>query len=416
VGKRYEKTVYGLAIDVGTTHISLSLWDLKLGRRLSARMGVNPQECYGMDVVTRLIAAGQSRENAKRLRQMVLDSVHDALLDMCSRNGIYPEDIVRGVFVGNTPMLTLLTESDPKLLLQPANWAQPIHCCLDDHRSWAYTMGIDPDATIDVAPPLAGFVGSDLLVGVVATRLMDCPGGLLIDFGTNSEMALWDGETLWVTSAAGGPAFEGNQTQCGMPAETGAICCVDNEQNPKEFRYRVIGGGDAKGICGSGLIDLIAILRSRGDLTATGRFVVPDSENGFVVQNNPHIRLTKRDVDMFQRAKAAIGVGVTTLLVKARMSVGDLGRICVCGAFGQNLNVRNAQSVGLLPEIPLDLVELCGNTALAGCERLLVSRSESENLKSICERATVINLAQSSDFDSLFLESLYLQPLKVEGA
>jgi uncharacterized 2Fe-2S/4Fe-4S cluster protein (DUF4445 family) len=118
---------------------------------------------------------------------------------------------------------------------------------------------------------------------------------------------------------------------------------------------------------------------------------------------------------MFQRAKAAIGVGVKTLLAEARMSVGDLSRICVCGAFGQNLNVHNAQSVGLLPEIPLDRVELCGNTALAGCERLLLSGSGSENLKSICERATVINLAQSSDFDSLFLESLYLQPLKAEG-
>lgn len=415
VKKRYKKTVYGLAVDVGTTHISISLWDLKLGRRLSARMGVNPQECYGTDVVTRLIAAGQSRENARRLRQMVFDAIHYVLLDICSRNGINPEEVVHVVFVGNTPMLTLLTESNPGLLLQPAHWTQPIHCCPDDPRSWSCTIGINPRANIDVASPLAGFVGSDLLAGVVATRLMDHPGGLLIDFGTNSEMALWDGKTLWVTSAAGGPAFEGGQAQCGMPAEAGAIYNVDMGHDPLELNYNVIGGGYAKGVCGSGLIDLIAILKSRGDLTATGKFMMPDARDGFVVQENPPIRLTRRDVDMFQRAKAAIGVGIKTLLARAKMSIRDLSHVYICGAFGQNLDIRNAQAIGLLPETPLDNVNLCGNTALAGCERLLLSQNGSSVLKAICEQATIINLSQSPDFDSLFMESLYLQPLRVEG-
>jgi uncharacterized 2Fe-2S/4Fe-4S cluster protein (DUF4445 family) len=414
-GLRFKKNAYGLAVDLGTTHISLSLWDLKNGRRLSARIGVNPQACYGADVVTRLIAAGQSQENARRLGRMLLDAVHDSLPDMCSRNGIDPDEVVHVTIVGNTPMLALLTGTEPQLLLQPYNWTQPIRCSLDDPRPWARAMGIDPDAVIDVASPLAGFVGSDLLAGVVATRIMDHPCGLLIDFGTNSEMALWDGKTLFVTSAAGGPAFEGNQTQCGMPAETGAICNVDKGHDPTNFHYRVIGGGDAKGLCGSGLIDLIAILLSRGDLTARGNFVMPSSSDGFVIrEENPSIRLTKRDVDMFQRAKAAISVGIITLLDKAQISIGELSCICICGAFGQNLNIRNAQAIGLLPETSPDLVKFCGNTALAGCERLLLSLNGSADLEFIRGRAAVINLSQSSDFESLFLESLYLQPLKVE--
>ena len=410
------KAAYGLAVDLGTTHISLSLWDLKLGHRLSGLMGQNPQACYGTDVVTRLIAAGQSPEYSRMLARMALDAIHEALVDMCSRNGIDPENVIRATIVGNTPMLALLTETDSQLLLQPGSWTQPIHCRPDDPQTWVHILGINPDARIDVASPLAGYVGSDLLAGVIATRLTDQPGGLLIDFGTNSEMALWDGKNLWATSAAGGPAFESYQTQCGMPAETGAICSIDVGENSPGLQFKVIGGVDAIGLCGSGLIDLIAILRSNGDLTPIGKFAAPHSGKGFVVQGkNPSICLTKRDVDIFQRAKAAIGVGIKTLLTNAQMSAGELSRICICGAFGQSLNIRNAQAIGLLPETSCDRVELCGNTALAGCERLLLSPTISADLELLRKRATVINLSQSSDFETLFLENLYLQPLKVDG-
>ncbi len=350
------------------------------------------------------------------LSRMALDAIHEALLDMCSRNDIGPENVIRVTIVGNTPMLALLTETDSQMLLQPGSWTRPIHCRLDDPKIWAHILGINPDAAIDVTSPLAGYVGSDLLAGVMATRLMDQPGGLLIDFGTNSEMALWDGKDLWATSAAGGPAFESYQMQCGMPAETGAICSIDPGKNSPEIQFKVIGGVDAIGLCGSGLIDLIAILRNNGDLTSTGRFAVPHSGKGFVVQGkSPSIYLNKRDVDMFQRAKAAISVGIMTLLDKAQMRAEELSRIYICGAFGQNLNIRNAQTIGLLPETSCDRVELCGNTALAGCERLLLSPTGSADLELLRKRATVINLSQSSDFETLFLKSLYLQPLKVDG-
>ena len=197
--------------------------------------------------------------------------------------------------------------------------------------------------------------------------------------------------------------------------EIGAICSIDMGQNSPELNFLVIGGGEAKGICGSGLIDLVAILRSSGTLTPTGKFAAAHSGDGFVVQGkSPSIRLTKRDVDTFQRAKAAIGVGIKTLLAKAQLSAEELSRICVCGAFGQNLNVRSAEAVGLLPEVSPSRVELCGNTALAGCERLLLSPTGSSDLQSLRKHATLINLSLSSDFETLFLESLYLQPLRMD--
>jgi uncharacterized 2Fe-2S/4Fe-4S cluster protein (DUF4445 family) len=405
---------YGLAVDLGTTHISVSLWDLKHANWLSGRAGLNPQYCYGTDVVTRMIAADESPENAHRMALMPLYAISEALQDMCSLESIDPKMVTRATIVGNTAMLALLTETDPGILLQPHSWTRPIDCREYGSHSWVNILGVHPEAGMEVVSPFAGFVGSDLLAGVLATHLTDRPGGLLIDFGTNSEVALWDGNKLWVTSAAGGPAFEGCGMQCGMPAEPGAIYRVGQEPESPDFHLEVIGSGKARGICGSGFVDLIACLRSTGKLTPTGKLTVPHSKDGFVVQREPMIRLTHRDVDMFQRAKAAIGVGIKTLLNMARMSAQELNRVCVCGTFGEHLNICNAQEIGLLPATSPERIELCGNTALAGCERLLLSSAGAADLESLRRRATIINLSQSSDFESLFLESLYLQPLKTD--
>jgi uncharacterized 2Fe-2S/4Fe-4S cluster protein (DUF4445 family) len=139
------------------------------------------------------------------------------------------------------------------------------------------------------------------------------------------------------------------------------------------------------------------------------------TEDFFIRQGNPTLRLSHVDVDMFQRAKAAIGVGFKTLLASAEMDTAKPSRICVCGVFGQFLNCRNAQSVGLLPSVPSSQIELCGNTALAGCEWLLLSAAGAGDLARLRERMTVINLSQATEFERLFLESLYLEPIEVDA-
>ncbi len=405
----------GLAIDLGTTQISLSLWNLKGARRLHARIGPNPQAHFGSDVVSRLIAAGESPENARRLARLPFEAVGEALQELCSREGVRPDEIVRAAVVGNTAMLALVTGADPRQLLQPENWTRPMECPVADLQSWVSLLGIHPQAGIEVVSPLAGFVGSDLLAGVVATRLADEPGSLLIDFGTNSELALWDGKTLWATSAAGGPAFEGCGIQCGMPAEPGAITRFGSAQDARGLELQVLGGGEARGFCGSGLVDLIASLRAGGELTGTGGFASPQHRDGYVVlQTDPPLRLTKKDVDTFQRAKAAVGAGISALLARAQLGVSDLSRVCVCGVFGRSLDRRNAQRIGLLPDTSPERVELCGNTALAGCEHLLLSPGAAAELASLRERAVIVNLSQAVDFDTLFIENLFLQPLRVE--
>lgn len=275
--------------------------------------------------------------------------------------------------------------------------------------------GIHAKATVRVVAPVAGFVGSDLLAGVLSTDLTHRPGGLLIDFGTNSEMALWDGKTLWVTSAAGGPAFECCGIRYGMPVETGAICHVARQEGSAELQFQVLDGARAIGLCGSGLVDLIAVLRETGELTPAGKFATPQPAEGFVVQaGDPTIRLTVQDVDTFQRAKAGIGVGIKKLMAAARMSAAELNRICVCGLFGEHLDCRNAQLIGLLP-VRLEQIELCGNTALAGCERLLLSPEAAADVASLRQRASMVGLAEAPDFEMLFMENLYLRPLQMDG-
>jgi uncharacterized 2Fe-2S/4Fe-4S cluster protein (DUF4445 family) len=332
--------------------------------------------------------------------------------------------VVHVAVVGNTPMLAILTGSAPESLLRPEAWTREFPCPVGDPRAWAAGLGIHPDATVEVISPLAGFVGSDLLAGVLAAGLTDAPGSLLVDFGTNSEIALWDGAKLWATSAAGGPAFEGCGIPCGMPAEPGAIDRVTLRQTRTsppgpdwpDFDYRVIEDGQAKGICGSGLVDLIACLLATGRLTRVGKFTGPQGTPGFAPTSaNPAVRLDVKGVDMFQRAKAAIGAGICALLARARMGVEQLQRVCVCGAFGQYLDVANAQAIGLLPATPPQRVQLCGNAALGGCELLLLSPRKQADLAILRRDAMIVNLAQAPDFDSLFLECLYLQPLEAKA-
>ncbi|MBI5582458.1 MAG: DUF4445 domain-containing protein [Deltaproteobacteria bacterium] len=404
------KRPHGLAIDLGTTHISLSFFDFSAGQWFTGRRGLNPQGVYGADVMTRLTAACESPRLAQDMRKQTIEAISDAVQDVATREGMGTEEIVKCLLVGNTAMLALLSGRNTPLLLQPAHWEHPIDCLPEDPEDLRRSWGIHPEALIEIPPPLAGFVGSDLLAGIVATGLVEAgPGSLLIDFGTNSEIALWDGNTLWVTSAAGGPAFEGCGLGCGIPAESGAIYQVKG--SGLDLDFRTIDGAFPRGLCGSGIVDLIACLARSGILTPTGCFAPGFPQNGFVLPlQGPRLLLTKRDVDVFQRAKGAISAAVRVLLSLAGMGPRDLRHIYLGGAFGHFLDKANAAAVGLLPHGRAEFIHLCGNTALAGCESLLMTSDSVESLRRLTDRARIINLARNDEFEDFFLEGLYLSP------
>jgi uncharacterized 2Fe-2S/4Fe-4S cluster protein (DUF4445 family) len=185
---------------------------------------LNPQSYFGTDVLTRLMNASESPDRMQEIGRLVRDAIGGALRDIWFEGGWNGQEIGRIMIVGNSAMLALLAERNAHLLLQPESWIRAIDCQPENTDSWRRSWGCDANAIIEVIQPLAGFVGSDLLAGVLAIKLTQgTAGSLLVDFGTNSEIALWDGRQLWVTSAAGGPAFEGWGISCGMPAEPGAI-------------------------------------------------------------------------------------------------------------------------------------------------------------------------------------------------
>ncbi|EKD38397.1 MAG: ferredoxin [uncultured bacterium] len=275
------------------------------------------------------------------MRSQVIRAIGDGLFDIGSRDGLDLHRVSQVVLAGNTAMLALLSGRNADLLLQLSYWNRPIDCRPLETASWTHAWQIAPHGAIEVLPPVAGFVGSDLLAGVVATRLTQGgPGALLIDFGTNSEVALWN-----------------------------------------------------------------------GTLNAKGQFSRSTPPSGFVLPlDGRSIALTKKDVDTFQRAKAAIGVAVSVLLAKAGMDSSQLRRVCIGGIFGQYLDIANAMEIGLLPSMPR-IVETAGNTALAGCEAVLVTPEGKIRWQEAMARAATINLSACAEFDALFLQHLFLMPI-----
>lgn len=409
-----EQRVHGVAVDLGTTHIRVAFWDRRRGHRIATRLGTNPQAVHGADVLNRLHAAEARPERARELERLARAAIVQAVRDMLARDvgEVAPmlADIGQVVVVGNTAMLVLLTGRGAADLLDPAHWQHAIDCRPPDPDAWRVRWPF-PQAEIAVPDPVAGFVGSDLLADLAATRLAEGPAGaLLLDVGTNTEIALWDGRTLHVSSVPGGPAFEGVGIRHGMPAEPGAVHRV--EAAGPGFALQVIGGGPALGFCGSGLIDAIAALLEAGLLKPSGRYAQAQDSEGYVLApGNPRTAIVGGDVDAFQRAKAATAAAMAELLDLAGMAWGDIRRLCLCGAFGHGLHIGHAQRLGLLPVLDPDRVECHPNAALAGCERALLAEDGTGLFRELAGRIDPINLSFRPGYEDRYIEHLRLRPI-----
>ncbi len=401
----------GVAVDLGTTNVTVTLWDLAAGRRLAGRRGANRQFRHGADVLTRVMAAAASDEAAREISQLAVATVGDALSDMLLREGRCPGDVRHVVLAGNTAQLALLALRNFHCLLDPASWGRPLDCAPEQVGDWLVAWNLPPETRVDVLAPLAGFVGSDLLAGVLATKMRTSgEPALLIDFGTNSEMALWDRQRLWVTSAAGGPAFEGCGLSCGMPATSGAVCNAELDEGGT-WRIKTVADAPPRGVCGSGLVDMVACLLNAGVLDETGRFKSGTDGKGHCMHaGGTEFALTKRDVDVFQRAKAAIATGVQVLCNESSCASRSIKKLFVCGAFGKYLNVAGAQRAGLLPRLVEGQTLLCGNTSLAGCELLLNDQASLEQFSALQRDATLINMCEFDLFEEYFMRNLFLKP------
>jgi uncharacterized 2Fe-2S/4Fe-4S cluster protein (DUF4445 family) len=408
--------IYGVAVDLGTTHIRVALWDRKRGKRIATRRGPNPQGAFGADVLNRLDAVRDRPERAAELAKLARTAIIQAVRDILARDvgEVTPmmAEIGEVLIVGNTAMLALLTGHGGADLVDPAYWQQAVDCRPPDLAAWQ-ALWFMPHARIELPAPVAGFIGSDLIADLIATRLAEGPAGaMLIDVGTNTEIALWDGTHLHVTSVPGGPAFEGVGIRHGMPAEPGAICRVRPAGD--SFVCETIGGSAARGICGSGLADAIAVLLAQGKLKPSGRFAVPPGPEGFTLDPaNPKSAITGIDIDAFQRAKAATAAAMAQLLLQANLHWNDLHRLCVCGAFGHTLDVAHAQAVGLLPPLDQARIELFADASLAGCEEALLNENGMDQFAVLTAKTKTINLSLVSGYEDRYIDHLRLRPIQI---
>ncbi|MCE5229450.1 ASKHA domain-containing protein [bacterium] len=411
------------AIDVGTTTVDLVLVDLASGEVLSRTGEFNRQLRFGDNVLARIDAARDPARLAEMNRAVVEETIRPLLARACGIAGRPMGSIAGGTIAGNTTMLHLLVGEDPT----PLGVAPFTPTFISGKRLRAADInmsfdGLAPETPIQLLPGIAAYIGADIMAGVAASGMaLDSAPSLLVDIGTNGEIALQAGGKLIACATAAGPAFEGCGLSCGMPAQTGAVSEIRFGLEPFVLEAGTIGGvapDRAAGLCGSAYVDFLALGRSCGLLTETGRFDRGkwhgisvenriENKNGRAVRFG-NLSIHERDIALLQQAKAAIGAGIEILLEKAGVRVSDLGRVYLAGAFGMHLNVAHAIAIGLLPRVREEQVRVIGNSALAGAYLALMDREVLEKMESMRAEWEVIQLNSVGSFEERFIEHLML--------
>jgi len=405
----------GLAVDMGTTKIAAYVVDLATGQTLARRGAMNPQIAYGEDVVARLVYASRGPDEAVRLQALLADGLNQLAAGACAEIGAHTTDVVDAVVVGNTAMHHLLLRL-PVKQLATAPYVPAVRRAVDV-RARDIGLTLAPGAYLHLLPNIAGYVGADHVAMLLATGLAERADTVLaIDIGTNTEICLAHQGQMASLSCASGPAFEGAHIKFGMRAAPGAIERVRFVDGGVE--YKTIGDEPPVGLCGSGLLDVVAELRRAELLDAKGRlrgagireaegiheFVIADVGES---ANDRAITVTQQDVRELQLAKGAIRSGIEALLHDAEIAAGDLDQVIIAGAFGTYIDVESAMTIGLLPRLPLERVSQVGNAAGTGARLALLSRVQRRQAQVLARRVRYIELARTPRFARNYAEAMY---------
>lgn len=420
-----NKEIYGLAIDIGTTKVAIYIVDLQDGSVIFADAFENPQVRFGADVITRVAYAMDKGVND--LRNSLLIELNTKLRDILTKIGIKKESIVDAVIVGNTVMHHLFLGINPKKLgSSPYELVVREALRIPNKELGLY---INRESYVYVPPLVGGFIGSDSVIGAFLVGLGKKEGNyLFIDIGTNSEVYVSSDSTVIATSTASGPAFEGAHITHGMRAVEGAIDHVEIVDPDSPPQISVIGNTAPQGICGSGLIDLLAELLRNGIVSPSGKLIEKSSKrvrksNGIleyvVVKKGEQeatrdITLTLKDIRELQKAKAAVQAAVRLLSKKIGIGKPLFDRVFIAGSFGLYMDPQKGIFIGLIPEIDPDRIELVGNTAGSGARAALKSISFRKELERYVRTIKYIELAVDREFQRVFIDSIYLPSGKEE--
>jgi uncharacterized 2Fe-2S/4Fe-4S cluster protein (DUF4445 family) len=402
---------YGLAADIGTTKIAVYLMDMESGKTIASKGLMNPQISYGEDVVSRIFAASRSPEISEKLQSLLVDAINAAAASLCSEAGANPSDIVDAVMVGNTAIHHLFLRL-PTCQLGVSPYAPAVRSAVDI-KARDLGLRFACGAYVHLLPNIAGYVGADHVAMLLATGIAESEGAVLaIDIGTNTEICLNHHGKLASVSCASGPAFEGAHIRYGMRAAPGAIEHV--RLSGAELQIQTIGGASPSGICGSGLLDVVAQLRLHNIMDSTGRLgphpMLRNREgvNEFVLVDRPGqdaITVSQKDVRSLQLAKAAIRLGIRALVESAGISDDALEQVIIAGAFGTYIDVESAVVIGMLPNLPLERFRQVGNAAGTGACMALISGACRLQAQQIAARDGYIELATIPDFNRKFAEA-----------
>jgi uncharacterized 2Fe-2S/4Fe-4S cluster protein (DUF4445 family) len=419
----------GLAVDVGSTKLAAYLTDLSTGKTLAKAGVMNPQIAFGEDVVSRVAYANANPGGSRWLHERLIEAVNALALEMCaeaSQSGILAErgQIVDAVVVGNTAMHHFFSGL-PVAQLGTAPYVPAVNEALD-FPAGQVGLQLAPGAYVHLPPNIAGYVGADHVSMVLATDVIHKTGRTVIalDIGTNTEITLAHKGRLLSCSCASGPAFEGAHIQDGMRAAPGAIERV--QITGQGVRIHTIGDQPPVGICGSGILDVVAEMISAGILDRRGvmqsghplvrsvngrnEFLLAPAE---LTGHGRDVVVNRKDVNEIQLAKGAIRTGIEILLAAAGLaSPQAIDEFIVAGAFGTYISVESAIRVGMFPDLPLERFQQVGNAAGSGARQMLVSSAQRRLADEIAGQIEYVELAGNPEFIHTFSQMLYFNPVE----
>jgi len=413
--------IYGVACDIGTTTVALHLVDLENGKIVSSASSINQQIKCGEDIISR-ISYAQKPDRLKELHDLITLTINNLLDKVYQSAQISPPDVYYLSMTGNTTMVHLFLELDPKYIREepyvPTVNRVPIILSRD------LDLKMNTEGRVHCAPSVGSYVGGDILAGLLCSPIVKQSKkvSLFIDIGTNGELVLGNKEWLMSCACSAGPAFEGGGIRCGMPAMSGAIEAIKLEEKGR-ITYKVIDGGKPKGLCGSGLIDLLAELFIHGYVDRNGKFnknkvkdklIETDSGEGFVIEKSSksywgrNLVITENDIANLIRTKGAVFSACSLLLKNAGLSFDQVNSFYIAGGFGQNLVIENAIRIGLLPDLERNKFHYLGNTSLLGAYLILLSEKNKDFVNSIERMMTYIELNAEPGYFNEYTGALFL--------
>lgn len=427
-----HEPLFGAAIDIGTTTVSLWLVDLISGEVKAQVAEYNGQIARGEDVVSRIIYASKDG-GREEMQQRILDTINELIEKACKRAKIQPREIMKITVAGNSTMIHLFL-GIPASSIRLSPFITVINhvpsLITGEIKPGNVVLKINPTATVDCLPGVASYVGADISAGVLACKMDETdPLTLFLDVGTNGETVLGNREWLVTCACSAGPAFEGAGVVHGMRATQGAIEEVwvagEHSAHPYETSYRVIGGSKPRGICGSGLISLLAEMFLTGVVDKSGhinlslaptnaRIRIGEHGSEYVVawgtesDHGKDIVITDVDINNLMRAKAAIYAGFTVLAQSVGVPLEMVDQVMIGGSFGKYINVEKAVQIGLLPDMPWENFKFLGNTSIQGAYLALLDWRNRDRIRDIANQMTYIELSADNTFFEAFMSAMFL--------